>query len=812
MSNTIFLNTAPAYFSAGIPVIPLWPNEKRPIPQGWNRFADEMPSKEEQRGWLESYPEANIGLVLGKCSGVSVMDIDTDDRELIRIILECLPESPWVRVGKKGMVIAFRYNGVKTFRIKTAEGKSVCEYLSDRTQVVLPPSIHPDTKRPYTANCELLDVFSKLPECPTDLEEKLRAGLELAKVKLSTSGWSRVTEFVAPGMRDINLTEKAGLFAYAVLRGERTLKEAVGMLESYNEEFVQNVAGDAMDIQKHVRNMVGFLRRDVLEKKKILPERWDEGLSDEDKAALGADFTADMEEWDVDRILDFLRDEFERDSGKGDISMAAIEKIMAKLAASTNVSELDKDRILNYMNKVSGLEITIASLRRHLKALSQEDTMQGVNHSEIARAFIADLQQLHPICFSAGTFWKYNGAFWEQLADGRLHALISESYGHMAACRKRSDINGIRQLVADLVQQGLPELGSDVMTINFANGVLVMTKSGSYRLEPHSPEFGMTYVLPFRYVEAEERDRLKTAPMFSKFLEDCWGSDKDYGDKVKALQEMMAVTLFGQGSQFQRVFLLHGVPASGKSQLLRIVQMLLPEEAKSAVNPADWNDKFAPVGMYKRLLNIAGELSDKRRIDGQRFKDIVDGSDVMGQYKGQNVFTMAITCTHWFAANHLPRTEDTSEGFVRRWLLLDFRKAIPEKDRKAGFGDEIGAVEREAIAAWAIHGMVRLLGNNTYTLPATHKELIGEMANLNNIVRAFISSCRDIVVGQGGEMPEMKLYEMFWAFNLAVTQQRAIPVPDFRAKMRELVMGYGMEVGLDAEGRTVYRGVKPGRR
>lgn len=812
MSSNIFLSTAPAYFAANIPVIPLFSQEKRPIPQGWNRFADEMPGVEEQQAWLDQYPDGNIGLVLGKCSRVSVMDIDTDDQKLINMIIKELPESPWVRVGKKGMVIAFRYNGVKTFRIKTADGKSVCEYLSDRTQVVLPPSIHPDTKRPYTANCELLDVYEKLPECPKDLEERLRAGLEKEGLKLSSSGWSRVTEFVAPGMRDINLTEKAGLFAYAVLRGERTLKEAVGMLESYNEEFVQNVAGDPVDVQKHVRNLVGFLRRDVMEKKKILPESWDEGLSEEDKQRLGCDFTADMEEWRLDQILEFLRTEFERDGGKGDIAMAAVEKILLKMGSSKNLTELDKDRIMSYMTKTGQVGVTVAGLRRHLKKLNEAETMQGTNHSEIARAFIEDLQALHPVCYGAGKFWKYNGAYWEQLQDGRLQAMISENYGHMAACRKHGDIKGIRQLVADLLPQGLPELGSDVMTINFANGVLVMTRAGSFRLEEHSPDFGLTYVLPFRYIESEERDLLKTAPMFAKFLEDCWGADRDYAEKVKALQEMLAVTLFGQGSQFQRVFLLHGVPASGKSQLLRIVQMMLPEEAKSAINPADWNDRFAPVGMHKKLLNIAGELSDKRRIDGQRFKDIVDGSDIMGQYKGQDVFRMSITCTHWFAANHLPKTEDTSEGFTRRWLVLDFRKSVAEKDRRAGFGDEIGALEREAIAAWAVLGMVRLLGNNTYTLPATHSELVNEMANLNNIVRAFIVGCREIVVGQGGEVAEMKLYELFWAYNLAVTQQRALPVPEFRAKMRELAMAYGMDVRTTPEGKTMYGGVKIGKR
>ena len=299
---SIFAQTAPAYYAAGVPVIPLHFQDKRPAVHGWNKYADEMPTAEEQAGWIKSFPNGNIGLVLGKMSGVSVMDIDTVDPVLIEKITNILPRSPWVRIGKKGMVIAYRYTGIKTFRIKTSDGQSLCEFLSDRTQVVLPPSIHPDTKRPYTANCELLDVIRSLPECPSDLEDKLRRLLEEAGVKLSSSGWSKITEYVASGTRDLNLMEKAGLFVYVVMCGDRSLKEAVGMLRSYNEDFVQTVAGDPMDIEKHVKNLVLFLHRDIHVKKKVLPEGWDKGLTDEDKIALGVNFDKDMEEWKAEDI------------------------------------------------------------------------------------------------------------------------------------------------------------------------------------------------------------------------------------------------------------------------------------------------------------------------------------------------------------------------------------------------------------------------------------------------------------------------------------------------------------------------------
>lgn len=814
--NALFSAVAPAYFAKNIPVIPLHVGEKRPIPNGWNQFAEHMPSVDEQTEWLMVHKRANIGLVLGRCSGVSVMDIDTDDPSLIRMIKECLPESPWVRIGKKGMVLAFRYSGIKTFRIKTADGKSLCEFLSDKTQVVLPPSIHPDTKLPYVANCDLLDVIGVIPECPHDIEDKLRQRFQESGIQLSSSGWSRVTDYVAGGMRDIQLTEKAGLFAWAVLRGERTLKEAIGMLCSYNEEFVENVAGDPTDIEKHKRQLVQFLTNDVTIKKKILPEGWDQGLTAEEKKTLGVAFDKDQEEWTLEETMNYLKEEFDKDpQGLGGATMA-IDKILLQMARSRNLSEMEKERILSYAAKSSKSGISIAAMRRQMRTvLESEGAVQGINHTEIATALQEEIEKVFPIRWAVGKFWKYNGAYWEILPDMWIKALISRNYGHMPAARKFNDISGIMKLLQATLPEDLPRRLGDTMAVNFANGVVEMTKQAGWALMPHSESYGMTYVLPFRSMSTLGvfTDLRREAPLFFKFLEDAWGADDDFDDKVKALQEMLAVTLFGQGASYQRAFLLHGVPKSGKSQLLKIVAALVPDEAKSAVNPADWSDTFAPAGMYRKLLNIAGELSEVRRIDGQRFKDIIDGSDISGRYMYQDPFRFRVTCTHWFASNHFPRTDDTSDGFTRRWLVLDFRHPVKPGEMKINLGDDIIAAEREVIAAWAIEGMARLLRQKDYTLPRSHREVVSEMANLNNVVRAFVTGCKEIVVGEGGSMSEMDVYQAFWGFNLNVTQMRAMGVPAFRSKMRELAGGYGFSVAVDdVTGEVRYLGLKKGKR
>jgi putative DNA primase/helicase len=155
-----FSATAPKYWAVNLPVIPLLKGEKRPAISRWQEFCDRMPTEEERMDWLSRFPDGNIGLPLGPCSGLVAVDIDSDDPIVIAAIERCLPPTPWHRVGKKGKVLIYGYNGQSTGRVRDEDGKTIYEVLSRGTQIVLPPSIHPDTLKPYWSNCELTEAVA----------------------------------------------------------------------------------------------------------------------------------------------------------------------------------------------------------------------------------------------------------------------------------------------------------------------------------------------------------------------------------------------------------------------------------------------------------------------------------------------------------------------------------------------------------------------------------------------------------------------------------------------------------------------------
>jgi hypothetical protein len=190
----IFANTAPVLWEHGLPAIPL--RGKGAFTPGWNNYCTEFPDDALREQWLALHPAHNIGLPLGPASGICMVDIDTEDEHLQRVIVDFLPSSPWVRIGKKGMAIAYRWTGIGNFKLASSESGMICELLGLGNQLVLPPSIHPDTGQPYVANADLWKVLDQLQELPRDIEPQLRRALSDAGVSLKGGGSSRTSSRV----------------------------------------------------------------------------------------------------------------------------------------------------------------------------------------------------------------------------------------------------------------------------------------------------------------------------------------------------------------------------------------------------------------------------------------------------------------------------------------------------------------------------------------------------------------------------------------------------------------------------------------
>lgn len=819
----IFKDNAPKYWEKGLPVIPLhrWDAVdtagkklgKAPMPAAWQLYNNSMPTPQEQASWLSQFPDNNIGLPLGAQSHCIALDIDSEVESEIALIDSLVPQSPWVRVGKHGKVLMFKFNGEQTFRIKDVTGRTICELLSSKTQVVLPPSIHPDTKNPYISNCNLYDVVDRLPILPKNLEETLRNALhDKLGIDLHLSGWTRTIDYVSVGSRDVKMTSVAGLYAHSVLRGECSLKQAIDMMRTWCATQVEKVAGDEIDADKGVRNLVKFMMADVYgPKKRVLPKGWDDDLTDEEKKSLNIDVDENCLSWDFAKLNKYLCDTIASTAGNSLERNDMIEFAVDKIARSKTLSSIEEEQCIKHIATCCQ-NVSVAMLRKRILELRSEGIL-GNNHTEIAKAVLHEINDRIPNYENTDTddeyaslrhyqsgIWSWAGSNWEKVEDSDVLKVIAAEYGDLPAARKSQDHKGILQVMKTLLKSDLCE--TVTKGVNFANGFVDVFG----QLHPHSRKYGCTYTLPYSY--KPELADLDKAPKFLRYLRSVWGKEPDFRQRVTTLRQVMASTMFGLGPSFNRAILLYGIGGSGKTQLLTIMRRLLPAEIISVVNPYDFSDKFKVTELSKSVLNICGELREDGYLAGDLFKQIIDGTPMQGQYKNSQIFNFMPKATHWFAGNVLPRTKDTSEGFSRRWVIFTFNRIIPKSEKIRDLGDIIAAEEREAITAWCIGAMAELQSAADYTLPPSHYKTVDDMIASNDSIFFYLTSEAEGPRMLDGATTDLrKIYEAYKTFCYGPAGAKPVGVRRFLMRLNELGIIFGFTVNnSEVRGLTLEKG------
>lgn len=139
-------------------------NSKKPSTLAWENPTEFMQRDvAEQNDVALSEGNCNVGVLCGKFSDIIGIDIDIDDHKgegtkFIAALHEALPKTPAIKFGKKGLTLFYKYNNERTCKITLRDEvinllddtKAHIDILSDKRQSVIPPSIHPESKQPYT--------------------------------------------------------------------------------------------------------------------------------------------------------------------------------------------------------------------------------------------------------------------------------------------------------------------------------------------------------------------------------------------------------------------------------------------------------------------------------------------------------------------------------------------------------------------------------------------------------------------------------------------------------------------------------------
>lgn len=236
-----------------------------------------------------------------------------------------------------------------------------------------------------------------------------------------------------------------------------------------------------------------------------------------------------------------------------------------------------------------------------------------------------------------------------------------------------------------------------------------------------------------------EYDRQAICPEWIAVLGRIWPmGGEEFDLRVQALQEFFAAALFGLGPKFQKVLVLVGEGANGKSVVSKVLRAMFPASVCTAVPIQRMSDPYYTEMLLDSAVNVVGELPAADVYEASGFKDIVDGGQITARRIREAPITFSPRAAHLFATNTLPAVTDHSDGFWRRWLALDFpRQFLPtDEDYDPDIVEKLLG-ELPGIARWAVDGAARLIERKRYVDMEASEKVLDEWRCQSNSVAIF---------------------------------------------------------------------------
>lgn len=272
---------------------------------------------------------------------------------------------------------------------------------------------------------------------------------------------------------------------------------------------------------------------------------------------------------------------------------------------------------------------------------------------------------------------------------------------------------------------------------------LIALKNGVFNLKtkellPFSPDYFILNKIPVAHNKAA------MCPNIKKFACDILNPED-----VQSIPELFGYCLW-QDYQIHKAFLFLGGGANGKGTLLDIFSAFLGEANVEAIPLQDLEHLFARSALFGKLANICADLQNKKLETTGQFKMLASHDLVSAAKKFHDQFKFRSIAKLLFSCNEIPKTNDDTTAFFRRWNILNcpnqFKDENPKTDKniiKKLTTDE----ELSGMFNWALEGLDRLLKNGQFTGTKSEEETRRQWITSSNPVKGFAETYLEVAIG-----------------------------------------------------------------
>ena len=352
------------------------------------------------------------------------------------------------------------------------------------------------------------------------------------------------------------------------------------------------------------------------------------------------------------------------------------------------------------------IENILASIINTIQPKPDFDPKNKRGYHEICHEICQAAQNTgYPFVSINEEMFLFTGTNWENVDSHTIKVFIKYAYrklcGDSVAASKKEIING---LASQLPYTTMAlDVKQAVDKINFQNGSLNLK---TMSLVKHDWKDYFRYVLPYDYNPGAD------CPMFRRYLDEVMPE--------KEAQDVLAEYigwLFIPELKLEKILFLYGSGCNGKSVFVEIVEALVGKDNVSHESLSDLCGEYGAnsrANLSGKLLNTCSDVAPNA-FAGDLFKRLASQEPISMKTLYKDVITTDEYARMLFCLNELPRTNDISNGFYRRFLIAPFQVEIPKARINPELSRKIIAQELPGIMNWVLEGRKRLVTDKRFT-------------------------------------------------------------------------------------------------
>ena len=398
-------------------------------------------------------------------------------------------------------------------------------------------------------------------------------------------------------------------------------------------------------------------------------------------------------------------------------------------------------------------------------------------------------------------YWYSNGVY--KLCESEVQVLIKQKLAKDATAMI---INKIYDLVVisakdSTISSKYEDSEEEKTWVNTKNGWINFAEiPNSHEPLPHNP-----YKVSFIRINATySKDAV--SEIYEKFISEVL-HEVDIREWFKMLGYVLVRTL-----KYQKAFMLTGIGGNGKSTAIEVLQDIIGNDNFWVTSLKDLEkDKFASADLYGKIANFHTDLPPGYVPSEGKFKPLVAGEQLSAQHKYGHSFKFRPECTLIFSANEIPRTNDTTYAYYRRWKYFAFDRRFSETaDEDVNLLQKLITEEQKSgILNLAWFGYSLLLEDGGFKETEHSSRIKGEYQESNDIIVAFVNEGLIPTNEDSDLIHKQELYNTFKQYlNSTGSGREKVSAIRFNRRLKQLIPNLVESQDTENNNRRCWRCIK----